>query len=181
MADNSYFLKDKNLTIWPLFVWREVFHLYSGFAQTVEQDWWRVHDSRMFSVFSCTTSVFSRLSASTKAPCSTVSSSMVAARSWSPLDSSIHAVRACGCSRLFTVSTIACAQNRPLNIHADTSQCSATNTMAFLTDASWCTNICVCMLSQWDPMTGKDVNLHYHETTSKHCHNTHNDQANIVS
>lgn len=65
-------------------------------------------DLRMFSVFSCTTSVFSRLSASTKAPCSTVSSRIVAALSCSPLDRSIHAARAWGCSRLFTVSTIAC-------------------------------------------------------------------------
>lgn len=64
-------------------------------------------DSRMLSVFSCTMSVFSRLSARTKAPCSTVSSSMVAARSCSPVLSSFHAAWACGCSRLLTVSTIA--------------------------------------------------------------------------
>ncbi|TNN85153.1 hypothetical protein EYF80_004503 [Liparis tanakae] len=48
-----------------------------------------------------------RLSARTKAPCSTVSSSMVAARSCSPVLSSLHAAWACGCSRLLTVSTIA--------------------------------------------------------------------------
>lgn len=62
---------------------------------------------RMLLVFSWTTSVLSRLSASTKAPCSTVSSSMVAARSCSPADSALQAECAWGCSRLFTVSTIA--------------------------------------------------------------------------
>lgn len=64
--------------------------------------------SRMLSVFSCTMSVFSRLSASTKAPCSTVSSSVVAALSCSAELSSFHAAWACGCSRLLTVATMAC-------------------------------------------------------------------------
>ena len=63
--------------------------------------------SRMFSVFSCTMSVLSRLSARTKAPCSTVSSSMVAALSCSPVLSSFHAPWASGCSKLLTVSTMA--------------------------------------------------------------------------
>lgn len=64
--------------------------------------------SRMLSVFSCTMSVFSRLSARTKAPCSTVSSSIVAALSCSPVLSSLHAPWACGCSKLLTVATMAC-------------------------------------------------------------------------
>lgn len=61
----------------------------------------------MLSVFSCTMSVFSRLSARTKAPCSTVSSSMVAALSCSLVLSSLHAAWAFGCSKLLTVSTMA--------------------------------------------------------------------------
>lgn len=64
--------------------------------------------SRMFSVFSCTMSVFSRLSARTKAPCSTVSSNMVAALNCSLVLSPLHAAWACGCSKLLTVATIAC-------------------------------------------------------------------------
>lgn len=62
----------------------------------------------MLSVFSCTMSVFSRLSASTKAPCSTVSSSVVAALSCSAVLSSFQAACACGCNRLLTVATMAC-------------------------------------------------------------------------
>lgn len=52
-------------------------------------------------------SVLSRLSARMKAPCSTVSSSMVAALSCSPVLSSFHAPWASGCSKLLTVSTMA--------------------------------------------------------------------------
>lgn len=52
-------------------------------------------------------SVFKRLSASTKALSSTVSSNMVAARSWSLVVRSLHAFKACGWRRLLTVSTIA--------------------------------------------------------------------------
>lgn len=63
---------------------------------------------RILSVFSRTMSVFSRLSASTKALSSTVSSNLVAARCCSLALRSLHAFRACGCRRLFTVSTMAC-------------------------------------------------------------------------
>lgn len=52
-------------------------------------------------------SVFSRLSASTKALSSTVSSNLVAARCCSLAFRSRQAFRACGCRRLFTVSTMA--------------------------------------------------------------------------
>lgn len=62
---------------------------------------------RILSVFSLTMSVFKRLSASTKALSSTVSSNMVAARSWSLVVRSLHAFKACGWRRLLTVSTIA--------------------------------------------------------------------------
>lgn len=62
---------------------------------------------RILSVFSLTMSVFKRLSASTKALSSTVSSNMVAARSWSLVVRSLHAFEACGWRRLLTVSTIA--------------------------------------------------------------------------
>lgn len=62
---------------------------------------------RILSVFSLTMSVFKRLSASTKALSSTVSSNMVAARSWSLVVRSLQAFKACGWRRLLTVSTIA--------------------------------------------------------------------------
>lgn len=85
----------------------------------------RLKDSRMLSVLSCIVSVLRRLSASMKAPVSTVSNSMVAQRSCSATDSSLHAAWDCRCSRLFTVSTMACTRWRrcqrcrrtPLNAH----------------------------------------------------------------
>lgn len=63
--------------------------------------------SRMLSVVSCTVSVLRRLSANIKAPVSTVSRSSVAECSCSLVGSSLHAAWARGCSKLFTVSTIA--------------------------------------------------------------------------
>lgn len=63
--------------------------------------------SRMLSVVSCTVSVLRRLSANIKAPVSTVSRSSVAECSFSLVGSSPHAASARGCSKLFTVSTIA--------------------------------------------------------------------------
>lgn len=61
----------------------------------------------MLSVVSCTMSVLSRLSANMKAPVSTVSSSSVAEWSCSLVDRPLQASWARGCSRLFTVSTMA--------------------------------------------------------------------------
>ncbi|TNN61188.1 hypothetical protein EYF80_028573 [Liparis tanakae] len=63
--------------------------------------------SRMFSVVSSTVSVLRRLSANIKAPVSTVSRRRVAECSCPLMGSSLHAAWALGCSRLFTVSTIA--------------------------------------------------------------------------
>lgn len=68
--------------------------------------------SRMLSVVSCTVSVLRRLSANIKAPASTVSRSRVAECSCSLVGSSLHAVWARGCSKLFTVSTMAWGSSR---------------------------------------------------------------------
>lgn len=68
--------------------------------------------SRMLSVVSCTVSVLRRLSANIKAPISTVSRSRVAECSCSLVGSSLHAAWARGCSKLFTVSTIAWGSSR---------------------------------------------------------------------
>lgn len=68
--------------------------------------------SRMLSVVSWTVSVLRRLSANIKAPVSTVSRSRVAECSCSLVGSSLQAAWARGCSKLFTVSTIAWGSSR---------------------------------------------------------------------
>lgn len=73
-------------------------------------------DSRMLSVLSCIVSVLSRLSASMKAPVSTVSRSIVAHRSCSATDSSLHAAWDRTCRRLFTVSTMACRRQKKRDV-----------------------------------------------------------------
>lgn len=82
--------------------------LHSLYSSTAAPSSYGICPLRMLSVFSRTMSVFSRLSASTKALSSTVSSSLVAARCCSLAFRSLHAFRAWGCRRLFTVSTMAC-------------------------------------------------------------------------
>lgn len=76
----------------------------------------RFVNSRMLSVLSCMVSVLRRLSASMKAPVSTVSSSMVAHRSCSATDSSLHAASDRTCRRLFTVSTMACRREKKRDV-----------------------------------------------------------------
>ncbi len=73
-------------------------------------------NSRMLSVLSCMVSVLRRLSASMKAPVSTVSNSMVAHRSCSATDSSLHATWDRTCRRLFTVSTMACRTEKKRDV-----------------------------------------------------------------
>jgi len=68
--------------------------------------------SRMFSVVSSTVSVLRRLSANIKAPVSTVSRRRVAECSCPLVGSSLQAAWALGCSKLFTVSTIAWGSSR---------------------------------------------------------------------
>lgn len=72
----------------------------------------------MLSVVSCTMSVLSRLSANMKAPVSTVSSSSVAEWSCSLVDRPLQASWARGCSRLFTVSTMAWGRGASTAGHA---------------------------------------------------------------